>query len=165
MRVPELLYPTIECFVQFFLMAMVTTLMQIQQSVLRRWYGLARACHCPQGGPDVRLHRESHRETQRDRVLGGEIEGREALGTKQERRLPDRDGALRGTGEHQGDEEGKENDQSEGRVKVGRREMGAQRWCAHTSYFNHVHFFVGHFARCSEVLVCLHPVLTWIWSR
>lgn len=61
-------------------MATVTTLMQIQQSVLRRWYGLARACHCPQGGPDVRLHRESHRETQRDHVLGGEIEGREALG-------------------------------------------------------------------------------------
>ncbi|XP_031207099.1 transient receptor potential cation channel subfamily V member 3 isoform X5 [Mastomys coucha] len=22
----------------------------------------------------------------------------------------------------------------------------------------------GHFARCSQVLVCLHPVLTWIWS-
>lgn len=78
MRVPEILCPTIECFVQFFLMAMVTTLMQIQQSVLRSWYGLARASHCPQGGPDVRFHRESHRETQRDCVLGGEIEEREA---------------------------------------------------------------------------------------
>lgn len=49
-------------------------------------------------------------------------------------------------GSIQGDEEGKENDQSEGRVEVGRRGMGAQRWCARTSHLNHVHFFVGHFA-------------------
>lgn len=123
MRVPELLYPTIECFVQFFSMAIVTTLMQIQQSVLRRWYGLARARHCPQGGPDVRLHRESYRETQRDCVLGGKIEERETLETRQERRLPDRDGALRGTGEHQGDEGGK----GMTTVKTGLRWAGG-RW-------------------------------------
>lgn len=78
--------------------------------------------------------------------LREERQGTKIEGTKQERGLPGRDGALRGTREHQGDEEGKENDWSEGRVEVGRRGMGAQRWCARTSHLNHVHFFVGHFA-------------------
>lgn len=60
------------------------------------------------------------------------------------------------------DEEGMEEGQSEGRL-----EWVAGSWCTETvcSHWNHVCFFAGHFARCSEVLVCLHPVLTWLWSR
>lgn len=60
--------------------------------------------------------------TQRDCVLGGEVEGREALGTKQERRLPGRGGSLRGARGY-GDKDRKDNGQGEGRFKVGSREM------------------------------------------
>lgn len=75
---------------------MVIKFMQIQLSVLRSRYVLVLACHWPQGGPEVGLHRERHRVNQRDCMLGGEVEGRGVLGTKQERRLPCRDGAFRG---------------------------------------------------------------------
>lgn len=56
-------------------------------------------------------------------------------------------------------------DGEEGERMVGCRETDAQQPRVHTSHLNHVPFFAGHFARCSQVLVCLHPVLTWIWSR
>lgn len=139
-------------------MGLVITFMQIQLSVLRSRYVLVLVCHWPQGGPEVGLHRERHRVNQRDCVLGGEVEGREVLGTKQGRRLPCRDGAFRGAWDHQTGWRG-------GRENGGIQETGAQQPRVHTSHLNHVPFFAGHFARCSQVLVCLHPVLTWIWSR